>query len=59
MKDRFIFRDLIAIIADYKYYSDNEFSIDTWLEKHDSERIGMVITFNNEQTKTLFVLRWT
>lgn len=58
MIGKFVFTDLTAIIADYKYYADNEFSIDNWLEKHNSERTGMVINFDSEHTKMMFMMRW-
>jgi hypothetical protein len=58
MIGKFLFNELTAIIADYKYYVDNESDIDTWLENHDSERTGMVIKFNSEHTKTMFMMRW-
>lgn len=58
MADKFIFTDLTAIIADYKYYTMNELAIDEWLENHDSERKGMVIKFADEQIKMMFVMKW-
>lgn len=58
MIGKFVFNDLTAIIADYRYYADNESKIDEWLELHDSERTGMVIKFNSEDTKLMFMMRW-
>ena len=58
MQGKFIFTDLNAIIADYKYYTINELAIDEWLEYHSSERKGMVIKFSDEQTKIMFMMRW-
>lgn len=55
---KFIFTELTAIIADYKFYADNEKTIDDWLEQNWCERQGMVITFNDENTKLMFMLRW-
>ncbi len=55
---KFIFNDLTAIIADYRYYADKESEIDKWLELHNSKRTGMVITFNSEGTKLMFMMRW-
>jgi hypothetical protein len=55
---KFLFNDLTAIIADYKYYADNESVIDEWLENYNSERTGMVIKFDSEHTKMMFMMRW-
>lgn len=56
--DKFLFNKLSAIIADYKFYTDNESIIDQWLEDHHSKRTGIVIKFNSEQTKIMFMMRW-
>jgi hypothetical protein len=55
---RFVFNGLIAIIHDYKFYADNEPSIDEWLWEQGCERQGMVITFYDEPTKIVFMLRY-
>jgi hypothetical protein len=59
VKSRFIFTDLTALIADYMFYTDNQIEIDQWLEDSDCERTGMVIKFNNEKIKILFMMRWS
>ncbi len=46
------------MIADYKYYTMNELAIDEWLETHNSYRKGMVVRFDSEQTKMMFIMRW-
>jgi hypothetical protein len=58
LTDKFIFNDLTAMIADYKFYADNEKTIDEWLEQNQCKRQGMVITFSDENTKLMFILRW-
>ncbi len=58
IKDRFTFNDLTAIVSDYVFYTDNSAEIDQWLKDRDCERKGMVIKFNNEKTKTMFIMRW-
>jgi hypothetical protein len=55
---KFIFNDLTAIIADYKFYAENEQTIDNWLRERSSERTGMVIKFDSEDTKLMFMMRW-
>jgi len=59
--NRFVFTpmDLTAVIEDYRYYADHEVEIDAWLDEHDCERTGMIITFCDEETKMLFALRWS
>jgi hypothetical protein len=54
----FVFNGLTAVIGDYKFYADHEPSIDEWLWEQGCKRQGMVITFCNEQAKTMFMLRW-
>lgn len=58
MQDKFVFTDLTAIIADYKFYADHEQVIDDWLWERECERQGMVLKFCNEETKILFIMRW-
>ena len=59
IKSRFIFTtDLTAMIADYMFYTVNADEIDQWLEERDCKRTGMIIKFNSEQTKTMFMMRW-
>ena len=59
MIGKFLFNDLTAIIADYKFYAENERTIDDWLRERGSERTGMVIKFDNENTKLMFMMRWS
>jgi hypothetical protein len=58
MYDKFVLFGLYAIITDYKFYADNEKEIDSWLHSHNCSREGMVVQFIDEQTKTMFLLRW-
>jgi hypothetical protein len=58
MQDKFVFTELTAIIADYKFYADNEQVIDNWLWERSCERQGMVLKFCDEETKMLFMMRW-
>ena len=58
MTDKFIFYNLSAMIADYKFYADNEKEIDEWLEDIKCQRQGMTINFCDENTKLMFILRW-
>lgn len=48
------------LIADYKWYAENEAEIDAWIKRSlpDTWRNGMVILFGNEQEKLMFLLKW-
>lgn len=59
IKNRFLFSELTAMIADYKFYADNEKEIDNWLWERDSEREGMVIRFCDEKVKMMFMIKWS
>lgn len=59
IKNRFLFSELTAMIADYKFYADNEKEIDNWLWERDSEREGMVIRFSDEKVKMMFMIKWS
>lgn len=57
--ERFILSsNLVAIIADYKFYADHELEIDNWLYEYNCQREGMVIKFCNEKIKMMFIIRW-
>jgi hypothetical protein len=58
LTNKFVFYKLSAIIADFKFYADNENAIDSWLNDHWCSRTGMVVEFWDEQTMMLFILRW-
>lgn len=59
MKNKFIFNGLNIIIEDYNYYVNHSEEIDDWLDNYNSSREGMVIHLADEQTKMLFMLRWS
>ena len=40
------------------FYADHERVIDAWLWDRDCKREGMVVTFCDEQSKLMFILRW-
>lgn len=51
------------IIADYRWWVDNEKEIYTWmrinLPQGTQHHQGMVVTLKNEQDVSNFLLRWT
>lgn len=53
---KFVFTGLTAMIVDYKSY--DEHIVDKWLWKRGCLRQGMVITFCDEESKLMFMLRW-
>jgi hypothetical protein len=51
---------LMLVIVDYKYYADNEAAIVDWCE-HSSvhyKRTGMVLEFDTQEDRMMFLLRW-
>lgn len=58
---RFLFVNLDGIIVDYSWYSDRVLEIDTWcLDTFGYQpREGMILTFQHESHKMVFILRWS
>lgn len=48
------------LIADYSWYAENEAEVDAWCKRSipDAWRNGMLMMFNTEQEKVMFLLRW-
>jgi len=69
LKDRqFKFLDTVAynskpsvIIIDHTWFIDNHADIDLWAEESEInfELTGMLLTFESESAKMLFILRWS
>jgi hypothetical protein len=57
-----IYGDLILIISDYYWWDSHEREILNWMLEHLPRGIdhqqGMVITFDSESDRVLFLLRW-
>lgn len=53
-------RDLMLIIEDYVYWVQNQKAIEAWIEDHGTriKQQGMVIHFDNDADRTMFLLRW-
>jgi hypothetical protein len=51
---------LLLVIADYKYYIDNEAAMVDWCEQCSVyyKRTGMVLEFNSQEDRMMFLLRW-
>jgi len=51
---------LLLVIADYKYYIDNEAVMVDWCEQSSVyyKRTGMVLEFNSQEDRMMFLLRW-
>ena len=68
MKNRFILgrspltSDVMLIIADYAYWVENQTAIEQWmrdtLPRGLAHQTGMIVTFDNEEQRTWFMLRW-
>jgi hypothetical protein len=51
------------MIADYRWWHENEREILNWMAEHLLRGIehqqGMTVEFDSEQDRTMFLLRWT
>ena len=47
-----------VILSDYNYWSDVYERLEKWVNDHNSELVGMTLTFPDEETKMLFILEW-
>jgi hypothetical protein len=50
-----------VIIVDHQWFLDNHFDIDLWAEESEInfELTGMLLIFESESAKMLFILRWS
>jgi len=53
--------DLLLIIADYMFWHSNQKAIETWIEELGSgiSQTGMVLHFDHDADRTMFLLRWS
>jgi len=49
----------IVVLTDYNFWSDCIGELINWCENHNATTQGMTVTFGDEATLTLFVLRWS
>jgi hypothetical protein len=67
-KNRFVMgrspmsRDVLLIIEDYAWWVQNDKEIVMWMDDNlprgRNHQQGMVLTFDNEQQRLMFMLRW-
>jgi hypothetical protein len=67
-KNRFVMgrspmsRDVMLIIEDYAWWVQNEQEITMWmndnLPRGRDHQQGMILTFDNDQQRLMFMLRW-
>ena len=52
--------DLLLIIEDYVFWHKNRAEIEAWIETFNGAitQKGMVVHFNTEEDRTIFLLRW-
>jgi hypothetical protein len=52
--------ELMLIIEDYNYWVQNQNAIEAWIKDHGSgiSQEGMVIHFDHDSDRTMFMLRW-
>jgi hypothetical protein len=55
-------RDVLLFIEDYAWWIQNEKDIVMWMDDNlprgQDHQQGMVITFDNDQQRLMFMLRW-
>jgi hypothetical protein len=55
-------KDVLLIIEDYAWWVQNDKEIVMWMDDNlprgRDHQQGMVITFDNEQQRLMFMLRW-
>jgi hypothetical protein len=53
-------KDLLLIIEDYTFWHLNQTAIEQWIEDSNGAitQKGMVVHFNTEEDRTMFLLRW-
>ena len=53
-------KDLLLIIEDYAFWHINQKEIDKWIEASNGAitQRGMVVHFDTEEDRTMFLLRW-
>lgn len=53
-------KDLLLIIEDYAFWHVNQVEIDKWIADSNGAitQKGMVVHFNTEEDRTMFLLRW-
>jgi hypothetical protein len=67
-KNRFVMagspmsKDVLLLIEDYAWWVENDQEITMWMDDNlprgKNHQTGMVITFDNEQQRLVFMLRW-
>ena len=55
-------KDILLFISDYNYWVENQDAIELWmtdnLPRGLDHQSGMVLTFDSEQDRLMFMLRW-
>jgi len=52
----------LLVIEDYAWWHVNHYDITDWMREHlprgEDHQAGMIVTFDNEEQRTWFMLRW-
>jgi hypothetical protein len=52
----------MLIIEDYAWWHVNHYDVTDWMREHlprgEDHQAGMIVTFDNEEQRTWFMLRW-
>jgi len=51
----------MLLIADYKFYNENEKEIVSWSKEFlkSFSQQGMILEFNNDEDRLIFIMRWS
>lgn len=53
----------MLIIEDYAWWHVNHYDVTDWMREHlphgEDHQAGMIITFDNEEQRTWFMLKWS
>ena len=53
----------LLIIEDYAWWHVNHYDVTDWMREHlphgEDHQAGMIITFDNEEQRTWFMLKWS
>ena len=53
----------LLIIEDYAWWHVNHYNVTDWMREHlphgEDHQAGMIITFDNEEQRTWFMLKWS
>jgi hypothetical protein len=54
-------KNSMLLVADYKFYNEKEKDIIVWTEQSlkSFDRQGMILEFDNDEDRLLFIMKWS